>query len=253
MAYTVHQLASLAGVSVRTLHYYDEVGLLSPSYIEPNGYRRYQHKELLRLQQILFFRELEFSLEDIKHMLNSAQYNAVTALRDQQSALRLKQKHLQKLIKTIDTTINHMTHKTTMPDEELYNAFKDEDVKHYQAEVQDRWGNTEAYKQSMARVSKITKAEMQQLKDDGKKFTQKLADAMNKDIRSPEVQALIAEHYKGIQFFYDCPLEMYRNLGQMYVNDPRFTKYYDKFKPGLAVFVRDAIGYFVNKSRGNIE
>lgn len=129
-------------------------------------------------------------------------------------------------------------------DEELYDAFKDDDVKHYQDELKHRWGDTDAYKQSMARVGKMTKAQMDTLKEDGKKLTQKLADAMDKDIKSVEVQELIAEHYKGIQFFYDCSLPMYRNLGTMYVDDARFTAYYDKFRPGLAVFVRDAIEYF---------
>lgn len=137
-----------------------------------------------------------------------------------------------------------MKQEKKLQDEELYDAFKDDDVKHYQDEVKQRWGNTDAYKQSVARVGKMTKAQMQQLKDDGKKFTQKLADAMDQDIKSKKVQDLIAEHSKGIQFFYDCPLEMYRNLGKMYVDDPRFTVYYDKFRPGLAIFLRDAIAYY---------
>ncbi len=131
--------------------------------------------------------------------------------------------------------------------DELYDAFKDDDVKQYQAEVKERWGNTEAYKQSTAKIAKMTKDEMAKLKEDGKKFTQKLADTMDLPVDSPEAQALVAEHYKGIQFFYDCPTEMYRNLGKMYVDDPRFTAYYDTFRPGLAVWLRDAINYFCDQ------
>jgi DNA-binding transcriptional MerR regulator len=244
MAYTVKQLASLANISVRTLHYYDQIGLLKPSFVAKNGYRAYQEKELLRLQQILFFRELDFSLDDIRKMLNQPNYDMSVALKDQKKLMELKRDRLDGLIKSINKTIKRMDNKQTMKPEEMYSPFKDEDVKQYQDEVKQRWGNTEAYKQSMARAGKMTKKEMDELKANGKKFTQKLADAMDLPVASPEVQKLIAEHYKGIQFFYDCPLSMYRNLGQMYVDDPRFTAYYDKFRPGLAVFVRDAIVHY---------
>lgn len=244
MGYTVQQLARLAGVSVRTLHYYDEIGLLKPSSIAKNGYRSYEEKELIRLQQILFFRELEFPLDDIKRMLDAPNFNVVESLREQKKLMQLKHKRLANLIAAIDKTITTMNDDQKINDEELYDVFKDNDVKQYQDEVKERWGNTDAYKQSMAKVSKMTKAEMDKLKEDGKKFTQELADAMDKPVDSAEVQALIQKHYEGIQFFYECPLPMYRNLGQMYVDDPRFTAYYDKFRPGLAVFVRDAIAHY---------
>jgi MerR family transcriptional regulator, multidrug-efflux activator len=103
----------------------------------------------------------------------------------------------------------------------------------------------------MARVGRMTKQEMTELKTKGKEFTQKLAAAMDQPIDSAAVQELIAQHYKGIQFFYDCPISVYRGLGQMYVDDPRFTAYYDKFRPGLAVFVRDAITHFCDNQEGN--
>jgi hypothetical protein len=122
-------------------------------------------------------------------------------------------------------------------------------VKQYQNEVKERWGNTDAYRVSMAKVSKMTKAQMDKLKEDGKKFTQMLADAMGKDVSSPEVQELVKQHHAGIEFFYKCPPEMYRNLGKMYVDDPRFTAYYDKFKPGLAKWLNDAIQYFCDQHK----
>ncbi len=257
MSYTVHELAELAGVSVRMLHYYDEIGLLTPER-EHNGYRVYEEKQLLLLQQILFFRELDFSLEDIKRIITSSDFTVLAALRDHRKLIRLKQQRLQKLLNTIDNTIKRMNKKTINNKQlamnkrdgaELYDAFKDEDVKHYQEEVKQRWGSTEAYKQSMAKVSKMTKAQMDELKQKQEALTRKLADAMDKDIASKEVQALVAEHYKGICFFYDCPLPMYKNLAQMYIDDPRFTAYYEKYRLGLAKFLRDAIVYFceVNK------
>jgi DNA-binding transcriptional MerR regulator len=248
MPYQIKELAELAGVSVRALHYYDEIGLLKPSGVMKNGYRYYEKPELLRLQQILFYRELDFSLEDIKKILDDPAFDAKEALTKHKQQLIKKRKRVDDLILTINKTIKHMNKKKTMKDEELYDPFRDDDVKKYQTETKLRWGNTEAYRQSMAKVKKMTKAEMEKMKADGRIFTQKLADSMDKSPENEDVQALIKDHYKGIQFFYDCPLPIYRNLGKMYVNDPRFTTYYDKFRPGLAVFLRDAIEIFCGKN-----
>ena len=121
--------------------------------------------------------------------------------------------------------------------------------KQYNEEVLRRWGNTDAFKQSTERVKKMTKAEMEKVKKEGEMLTQKIADNMAKGIGDKEVQKLISQHYNGIQFFYDCPLEMYRQLGAMYIDDPRFTKYYDKYNPGLAKFMDDAIAYFCDHKK----
>ncbi len=251
MPYTIHNLAKLAGVSVRTLHYYDEIGLLSPASIQKNGYRQYEEPQLIRLQQILFFRELDFELSEIKEILNRPNYSVIGALQEQKKMIELKRKRLDKLITTITTTITTMQNNQPIKDEELYDAFKDNDVKQYQAEVKERWGNTEAYKQSTAKVAKMTKAEMAALKEKQKNLTERLAAAMDMPFDSQKAQGLVAEHYQGIQFFYDCPIEMYQNLGQMYVDDPRFTAYYDKFRPGLAAWVRDGIAYFCSEQMKN--
>ncbi len=231
------------------MHHYDAVGLLKPSSFQKNGYRSYEEKELLRLQQILFFRELEFSLEDIKEILDRPGFNQIEALKDQRRLLEMKVQRLEEIIKTITTTIKHMTNQTKATDSELYDAFKDDDVKAYQAEAKQRWGKTDAYKQSMAKVAKMTKTEMEKLKADGKIHTQNIADAMDKGIESSEVQALIKQSHEGVNFFYECSLEMFRNLGEMYVVDPRFTAYYEKFRPGLAKFMRDAIVYYCDFKR----
>lgn len=245
MRYTVQQLATMAHISVRTLHYYDEIGLLKPSSVAKNGYRQYEQNELVRLQQILFFRELDFPLEEIKRLMDRPNYNVLEALQDQKRMIQLKRKRLDGLVKAIDKTIHSMTNNQKLNDEELYDPFKDNDVKQYQEEVKERWGNTDAYKQSMQRVKKMTKKEMDQLKEDGKKFGVELAEASNTHApNSAEAQALVEKHHAGIEFFYACPTSVYRNLGQMYVDDARFTAYYDKFRPGLAVWLRDAIAHY---------
>jgi len=136
-------------------------------------------------------------------------------------------------------------------EQELYDPFKDDCVMEYQEEAEQRWGNTEAYMQSMQRIQKMTKGEMEKMKESAELLVQNLARNMDKGIRDKEVQALIALHYKGIQFFYDCPLDMYRHLGKMYVDDMRFAVYYNNHRSGLAVFMRDSIVYFCDtrKSR----
>jgi DNA-binding transcriptional MerR regulator len=252
MKYTVNQLSQLAGISVRTLHYYDEIGLLKPSVVGTNGYRYYEEVELIRLQQILFFRELEFPLEDIKRMLNRPGFSVVEALKDQKKLIRLKQSRLEKLIHAIDKTIKTMNANQKINDTEMYDVFKDTDVKQYQNEVKERWGNSDAYRESMKKVGKMTKKEMEKLKEDGKKHTQAIADSMDKGIEHPDVQKLIKQSHEGVNFFYECSHEMFRNLGNMYVEDPRFTAYYEKFRPGLAVFMRDAIAYYCDQHEKKI-
>ncbi len=247
MKYTVNQLSQLAGISVRTLHYYDEIELLKPSVVGNNGYRYYEEVELVLLQQILFFRELEFPLEDIKRMLNRPGFSVVEALKDQKKLIRLKQSRLEKLIRAIDKTIKTMNNNQKINDKEMYDVFKDDEVKQYQDEVKERWGNSDAYRQSMAKVGKMTKKEMEKLKEEGKKHTQAIADSMDKGIEHPLVQELIKKSHEGVNFFYECSYEMFRNLGNMYVEDPRFTAHYEKFRPGLAVFMRDAIAYYCDK------
>jgi DNA-binding transcriptional MerR regulator len=247
MSYTVNKLALLAGISVRTLHYYDEIGLLEPSNIAKNGYRYYEEKELIRLQQILFFRELDFPLDEIKGMLDRPGFSVIEALKDHKKLIRIKRKRLDGLIQTIDKTIKRMNNNQKMEDVEMYDAFKDDDVKEYQEEVKNRWGNTDAYKQSMQKVSKMTKAQMEELKKKGREHTQAIADNMQKGIDHPDVQALIKQSHEGVNFFYECNLDMFRNLGQMYVDDPRFSAYYEKFASGLAVFMRDAIVFYCDQ------
>lgn len=253
MSYSVQALAKLAGTSVRTLHYYDEIGLLSPSRVQSNGYRSYEEPELLKLQQILFFRELDFSLADIKRILHSPYFDMAGALQDHRKLIELKKTRLTKLLRTIDETIKKLNHESTMKDEELYDAFADEEMKEYAAEAKEKWGNTDAYKQSQAKVSKMTKAEMQKLKDDGEKHMQALAAAMDLPIESPEVQALIKKSHDSVNFFYDCSYEMFRNLGKMYEDDPRYTQYYEKYRPGLAAFVHEAINYYCDQHQNNQE
>lgn len=249
--YTVKQLADLSHVSVRTLHYYDEIGLLKPSFIKENGYRYYGEKELLLLQQILFFRELEFSLEDIVKMVHAPDFDRLKALEEQKRLLELKRERLDKLLQTITHTLKNEGGET-MNNDDLFASFDDKELVDNMQEAKQRWGNTKAYQQSMQKVKSWTKADYKRIKEEGEKFTKVLAEAMDKDIKSSEVQALVEKHHQGIEYFYECSTEMYRGLADLYVNDPRFTAYYDKHKPGLAKWLREAIHYYCDVKENKI-
>jgi DNA-binding transcriptional MerR regulator len=241
MKYTIKKLASSAGVSVRTLHHYDDIGLLRPAEVGDNGYRYYGESELLRLQQILFFRELEFPLEKIKLALDSPNFNNLEALRSHRQVL-LKQKHrLSGLIKTIDHTITNLKKGVSMTTNDLYGGFTKQQMEEYQAEAEARWGHTEAYQQSVQRTKNWTKAQYQRVFDESRDIVLRLAKVMDKPVHDESVQSLVKEHRANINRFYDVSDEIYRGLAQMYVADPRFAKHYDDVKPGLAKFLSAAM------------
>lgn len=250
MSYSVQQLAKLAGVTVRTLHHYDQIGLLKPMLIERNGYRKYGQAELLKLQQILFFREMDFPLEEIAKIIGAPGFDIQSALTDQRQMLEIKKKRLNGLIKTIDRTIKSLNQEITMNDQDLYGAFSKDEMEAYAAEAKERWGNTDAYKQSQERVKKMGKEGLKKVMDEGNKISAQLAENMDKDPADPIVQALVAKHYQWLHAFYDPNLEMYRGLGEMYSADPRFAANYEKIKPGLAQFFTTAIKIYCDRQKG---
>lgn len=241
MPYTVAQLATLAGVSVRTLHHYDRVGLLKPSRSAANGYRTYGEAELLQLQQILFFRELEFPLGEIRRIVTAPGFDMRAALEDQRRLLVLKRKRLTGLMRTIDTTLEKLTKQKPMDDKEMYGSFSKEEMDAYTEEAKQRWGHTEAWKQSQERTKHWTKEDYKRIAEEGAKFTKVVASHMGEDPASAPVQELIAKHYDALRTFYEPNLVMYRGLADMYVADGRFKAYYEKFAPGLAQFMHDAM------------
>lgn len=249
MSYNVQQLADIAGVSVRTLHHYDEIGLLSPQR-ESNGYRVYEEAELLRLQQILFFRELELPLEEIAAILKKPDFHLVGALHEHRKQMQKKQERLKNLITTIDNTLAKLSGKKEMSDDALFEAFWEKHVNEYAPEAEARWGHTDAWKQSKERTKHMTKEDFKCLAKDGEKWTADFAKLSEKfSPESPEIQEKMAEHYNALRTFYEPNHELYRGLGDMYVDDPRFTAYYDKHRPGLAKFMRDAMHAYCDKQK----
>ncbi len=241
--YTVKQLAEMAKVSVRTLHYYDEIGLLKPFKVQANGYRSYGEEQLVKLQQILFFRELEFSLDQMKRMFESPRFDPVEALKDQQKLLDLKIKRLKGLQLTILNTIQKMQNNQHQEGEELYGGFTQKQIEEYKDEVRKKYGD-KALNQSEERMKQWNKNDYDAVQQEHLSIAVELVKLMDQDHKSDAVQAVVARHHHLIQKFYDCPFSMYRGLGKMYVEDPRFTAFYDKHKVGLAQFLCDAIAHY---------
>jgi DNA-binding transcriptional MerR regulator len=243
MAITISQVAKAAGVSVRTLHHYDEIGLFGPSRRSEAGYRLYERDDLLRLQQILFFKELGFPLEQIGRILRDPAFDLEAALRMQRTLLEERSARLRALIATVDQTLESLERGTTMTKEEMFEVFGDFDPTKYQDEAKERWGNTDAWRESAKRTARYGKKEWQQIRAEADAISREMAEAMSSGARPTDakVLALAERHRKHIErWFYPCPPEMHRGLGELYVNDPRFTENIDKAGKGLAAFMREA-------------
>lgn len=248
MVYSISQLSNIAGVSIRTLHYYDEIGLLAPSFVKENGYRYYEEKELLKLQQILLFRELEFPLDEIAQVVNDPNFDLLTALAKHRKLLALKQSRLAKLLKTIDKTILKVKGETNMKNDDLFAAFKDEEMA---AEAEKRWGNTQAYAQSQKRIKNLKPEDLKKLKVDGQEFLRVLSVTMVKGIESSEVQRMIDQYYASMGTFFDCSIELFDQISEGYVTDPKFKASFEQIKPGFAQEMREAIAYYCKQVTTN--
>jgi MerR family transcriptional regulator, thiopeptide resistance regulator len=242
--YTVGELADLAHVTIRTLHHYDAIGLLSPSERTASGYRLYRHDDLEQLQQILLFRELDFPLDAIGRLLLDPNFDRRAALVAQRDQLAGRARRMAAILAAIDTALDALSKGTTMTDTDMFEVFGDFDPTAYEAEVKERWGDTDAYAMSTRRASRYTKDDWKEIKAESQAIGAGLGAALASGLEpgDPAVQALVERHRLQIdQRFYPCSKEMHATLGDMYVADPRFAATYEKIQTGLARFVRDAI------------
>ncbi len=240
MSYTVSQLASLAGISVRTLHYYDQIGLLRPASVGENGYRYYEQEAVLRLQQILFYRELDFSLDEIRQMLSQPEFDALDALSEHRVALEARVERLKGLIRTVDRTILYLKGKTTMSQKQLFEEFSEEKQKEYEAEAQRRWGEKNV-KESQKRWGSYSAEEKKRVMDEGSAVYQDIIAAMPLGPESPQVQAMIARWHQHLRYFYEPTPEILLGLGNLYNDDPDFNATFTRMHPDLAKFMQSAI------------
>lgn len=244
---TVGQVADLAGITVRTLHHYDETGLLRPSGRSPAGYRLYTADDLARLRSVLFYRELGFALDDIAALLDDPAADTVSHLRRQHDLLTGRIQRLQDMVASIELHLEARQMDIDLTPDEMLDVFGEEHTAHhdeYAAEAEQRWGGTDAWAQSRRRTSRYTAEDWEAALADQQAATERLAAALQDGLPADSETAMDAAeaHRQQItRWFYDCSYEIHRGLADMYVQDPRFTATYEAQAPGLAAYVRDAI------------
>ena len=250
MSYSVGQVAGFTKITVRTLHHYDEIKLLSPSHRTPSGYRRYDDADLDRLQQILFYRELGFSLDDIATILDDSEVSPGEHLRRQRSLLLERIDRLQEMVASVEHALEARKMGIQLTPEEKFEVFGDDYVD-YQDEAEQRWGETDAWKESQRRAARYSKEDWVEIKAEGDALNNRIAEAIAAGVASDSEQAMqIAEDHRLhiTQRFYEVSYEFHRCMAEMYVADPRFTENYEKVAPGAAAWFREAI--LANSARG---
>ncbi len=246
MAYTIKKIADIAGVSVRTLHHYHQVGLVEPDDASPAGYRLYTETDLERLQQVLFFRELGFSLTEIKSILDSPDYDRSDALRSHGQLLREKRRRLDELLILIDKALESTERNQSMGKDEMFEGFDETKLEEYRKEVREKY-DPKIVAESEKRTGSYSKEDWQAVKDEASEITERIASTMELGAADPKTQAAVGQFYKHINDrFYTCTPEVFRGLGEMYVQDQRFTAFYEQIKPGLARFMLEAMRIYAD-------
>ncbi len=245
--YTVKQLSDLAGVSVRTLHYYGEIGLLKPAQVGRNGYRYYDDAALLRLQQILFYREIGLELAHIHEILESPDFDLLAALQSHRTVLREKIVRLEKLISTVDSTITHLAEKVIMSKKQLFEGFSDEKQKEYERSARLQWG-PDIVNESIKLWNSYTKEEKQRIGEEGNQVYSDLVDALEAGTpaQSAEVQAILERWHQHLRYFYEPTLDILRGLGEAYNSHPGFIATFTRIHPDLPGFLQEGITQYVD-------
>jgi DNA-binding transcriptional MerR regulator len=231
-------------VTVRTLHHYDRIGLVRPSERTAAGYRSYDVRDLDRLQQVLVYRELGFPLEEVATLLDDPDADPAAHLRRQHRLLRDRLERTQAMVAAVEKEMEARQMGISLTPEERFEVFGEHDPAQYDAEVEERWGDTEAWAQSRRRTSAYTKDDWLRITAEAADVERRFAEALRSGVPADSATALdlAEEHRQHIsRWFYDCPPEMHAGLGRMYVEDDRFTAHYDDIAPGLAQYVSTAV------------
>ena len=240
---TVGDVARVTGVTVRTLHHYDAIGLVTPGGRSHAGYRLYDEADLDRLHAVLAYRELGFGLDEIASLL-AGDVDRGTHLRRQHELVRTRIDELTRLLAALEKAMEAEMSGIRLTPEERFEVFGDDDPDRYADEARDRWGDTDAYKQSARRTAQYTKEDWLRIKAEGDAVTRRFADLFTAGAPADgaEAAAAVREHREHIsRWFYDCSPQMQRGLAELYVTDDRFRDHYDTLAPGLAQWVHDAI------------
>jgi len=238
--YTVRKLSKLAGITPRTLHYYDEIGLLKPSRVGENGYRYYYEGSLLRLQQILLYRELELSLAEIKRILDGETFDALDSLRGHKETLRQRIHRTEKLIASVDDTILFMEGKKEMNKVKMFEPFNEQQQAEYEKEAMEKY-DPEIVKASQQKWKSYSKEEKKRIGEEGNAVYRDFVLAIPKGPASPEAQDCVRRWRDHMSHFWMPDDEQCLGLADLYNEDPRFKANFDKIDPRLAAFVREAV------------
>jgi DNA-binding transcriptional MerR regulator len=251
MAYTVKRLAEVSGVSVRTLHFYDEIDLLKPAFVGANGYRYYEEEQLLILQQILFFRELGFELKEIQRILNQSDFSKVRALKTHRVVLLQKEERTRQLIQTIDKTIERLNGGRKMKAKEMFAGFDPKKQAEREEELIKRFGNgaRKGIEESKRQVRHWTKADWEKSGQEWDGICKDLAGLMEKGrpSDSPEVQTVVRGHYEWLKRFWTPTRDSYAGHGEFIV-DSELAKAYEAYHPQLPRFLSSAIKVFADRA-----
>ena len=239
----IGEVARLAHVTVRTLHHYDRIGLVRPSGRTAAGYRLYTAGDLERLQTVLLYKELGFGLGEIRDQLAEPGFDRREALRAQREQLARRAARVDAMLALIDKTLAAMDEGTPMERSDMFEVFGDFDPAEHEAEAEERWGDTEAYKESARRTRRYSKDDWARFKAEADAVNEALATLMDGGVAPDDPRAVDAvERHRLLidRWFYPCSVEMHQQLGRMYVEDARFAATYERIRPGMAEYVRAA-------------
>jgi DNA-binding transcriptional MerR regulator len=244
--YTVKQLSNLAGVTVRTLHYYDEIGLLNPSSVGENSYRYYDEEALFRLQQILFFKEMDLELLQIQEILDNPAFDSLDALQAHRQALQARVRRLNRLIQTVDHTIRHLAGEVEMSKNQIFEGFTEAQQAEYEKQAMEMY-DPEVVRASSRRWKSYSQAKREQiLAESGAVYTDLIA-VMDKGPDSDEVQSILVRWHDHMRYFYEPNVEVLRGLGQGYNSHPDFIVNFQKLHPDLPGFLEAAISIYCDR------
>jgi len=246
--FTVNDLSRLAGVSRRTLHYYDEIGLLKPSQVGENGYRYYGEEALLRLQQIMLYRELDMPLESIKKIMGRRDFDVLNALESHMDDLYRRIERMERIIQTVEDTINHLKGKKAMSKRQFFAAFSDEQQVEYEKEIAQKY-DPETVKAANRRWKDYTAADKQRIGEEGNAVYEGFLNAMPHGAASEQAQACVLPWRKHIEYFWTPNDEQLVGLAHLYNDDPRFKANFDQIHPDLAAFVLETVEIYASRRK----
>jgi DNA-binding transcriptional MerR regulator len=246
--FTVKQLSRVAGITRRTLHYYDEIGLLKPSQVGENNYRYYGEESLLRLQQILFYRQLDMPLDAIKKIMERHDFDVLSALEGHREELRRRIEQMERLITTVDDTILHLKGKKEMSTKQFFEGFSDEQQAEYEKEAALKY-DPAVVKASNQKWKSYSAAEKQRIGEEGQAAYEKILRAMPEGASSPAAQAGVEQWRRHMEYFWIPNDDQLLGLADLYNNDPRFKANFDKIDPHMAEFMREAVKVYVEKRK----